>query len=75
MQNLLGGNVNVVCKGFQITTSKWYKKEIKQTNKRKPRTKTKKQNYRKNKQKMRKEGKNKTKKRQKLRRRFNKILR
>ena len=33
MQNLLGGNVNVVCKGFQITTSKWQKKEMKQTNK------------------------------------------
>ena len=46
MQNLLGGNVNVVCKGFQITTSKWQKKEMKQTNKQKPRNKTKKQNYR-----------------------------
>ena len=31
-----------MCKGFQITTSKWQKKEIKQTNKQKPRTKTKK---------------------------------
>ena len=29
-------------KGSQITTSKWQKKEIKQTNKQKPRTKTKK---------------------------------
>ena len=50
MQNLLGGNVNVVCKGFQITTSKWQKKEMKQTNKQtnkqKPRNKTKKKNYR-----------------------------
>ena len=42
MQNLLEVNVKVVFKGSQITTSKWQKKEIKQTNKQKPRTKTKK---------------------------------
>ena len=62
-QNQYGVNVKVVLKGFQITSSKWQKKEIKKTNKQKPRTKMKKQNYRKNtKKKMRREGKKKTKK-------------
>ena len=65
-QNQYGVNVKVVLKGFQITSSKWQKKEIKKTNKQKPRTKTKKQNYRKNTKKMRREGKNKTKKGKKL---------
>ena len=65
-QNQYGVNVKVVLKGFQITSSKWQKKEIKKTNKQKPRIKTKKQNYRKNTKKMRREGKNKTKKGKKL---------
>ena len=62
-QNQYGVNVKVVLKGFQITSSKWQKKEIKKTNKQKPRTKTKKQNYRKNtKKNAKRRKKNKTKK-------------
>ena len=60
MQNLLGGNVKVVFKGFQITTSKQQKKEI-QTNKNQE-LKRKNKIIENNKQKVRKEGKNKTKK-------------
>ena len=66
-QNQYGVNVKVVLKGFQITSSKWQKKEIKKTNKQKPRTKMKKQNYRKNtKKKCEEKEKKKNKKRQKL---------
>ena len=62
-QNQYGVNVKVVLKGFQITSSKWQKKEIKKTNKQKPRTKMKKQNYRKNtKKKCEEKEKKKTKK-------------
>ena len=62
-QNQYGVNVKVVLKDFQITSSKWQKKEIKKTNKQKPRTKTKKQNYRKNtKKNAKRRKKNKTKK-------------
>ena len=64
-QNQHGVNVKVVLKGFQITSSKWQKKEIKKTNKQKPRTKTKKI-IEKTPKKMRREGKNKTKKGKKL---------
>ena len=74
-QNQYGVNVKVVLKGFQITSSKWQKKEIKKTNKQKPRTKTKKQNYRKNTKKMRREGKKTKQKKAKIRKRLNKILR
>ena len=62
-QNQYGVNVKVVLKGFQITSSKWQKKEIKKTNKQKPRTKMKKKNYRKNtKKKCEEKEKKKTKK-------------
>ena len=74
-QNQHGVNVKVVLKGFQITSSKWQKKEIKKTNKQKPRTKTKKQNYRKNTKKNAKRRKKTKQKKAKIRKRLNKILR
>ena len=74
-QNQHGVNVKVVLKGFQITSSKWQKKEIKKTNKHKPRTKTKKQNYRKNTKKNAKRRKKTKQKKAKIRKRLIKILR
>ena len=74
-QNQYGVNVKVVLKDFQITSSKWQKKEIKKTNKQKPRTKTKKQNYRKNTKKNAKRRKKTKQKKAKIRKRLIKILR
>ena len=64
-QNLHGVNVKVVFKGFQITKSKWQKKEIKQTNKNQE-LKRKNKIVEKTPKKMRREGKKQNKKRQKL---------
>ena len=64
-QNQHGVNVKVVLKGFQITSSKWQKKEIKKTNKNQE-LKRKNKIIEKTPKKMRREGKKQNKKRQKL---------
>ena len=73
-QNQHGVNVKVVLKGFQITSSKWQKKEIKKKEKKNQELKRKNKIIEKNTKKYEEKEKNKTKK-GKIRKRLNKILR
>ena len=61
-QNQHGVNVKVVLKGFQITSSKWQKKEIKKTNKQNQELKRKNKIIEKTPKKCEEKEKNKTKK-------------